>query len=57
MPVMSSTKTWQLHRRLAHTAFSPEAVKKYYGAQEDIAVLLSLALIEEPERFIDHVRL
>ncbi|KAJ7133367.1 cytochrome P450 [Mycena epipterygia] len=57
MPAMSCNKTWHQHRRLAHTAFSPEAVKKYYGAQEDIAVLLSLALIEEPERFIDHVRL
>jgi cytochrome P450 len=54
---MSCTKTWHQHRRLAHTAFGPEAVKKYYGAQEDIAVLLSLALVEEPEEFIHHVRL
>ncbi|KAJ7644817.1 cytochrome P450 [Roridomyces roridus] len=57
MPVMSSTKTWQLHRRLAHTAFSPEAVKKYHRSQEDIAVLTSLAFANYPKRFIDHVRL
>ncbi|KAJ7083067.1 cytochrome P450 [Mycena belliarum] len=57
MPVMSSTKAWHQQRRIANAAFSAEAVKKYYGIQEDIAVLLTLALIEEPDRFIDHVRL
>ncbi|KAJ7810310.1 cytochrome P450 [Mycena olivaceomarginata] len=57
MAIMSSTRTWRYHRRLAHIAFSPESVKKYYGTQEDIAVLMTRGIIDEPEHFIDHIRL
>ena len=55
--MMPSTKVWRLHRKLTHTAFGQESVKKYYTAQEDIAVLLNVALIDEPEHFVDHIRL
>ncbi|KAI0087992.1 cytochrome P450 [Irpex rosettiformis] len=57
MAMMSNTKTWQLHRKLAHTAFSQESVKKYMPIQENIATLMSLAFLADPEHFIDHVRL
>ncbi|KAI0086795.1 cytochrome P450 [Irpex rosettiformis] len=57
MAMMSNTKVWQLHRKLAHTAFSQESVKKYYTAQEDISILLNIAIINSPEHFVDHVRL
>jgi cytochrome P450 len=57
MALMSNTKTWQQHRRLAHIAFSPESVKKYYRTQEDISVLMARGIVDEPEHFIDHVRL
>jgi cytochrome P450 len=57
MALMSNNKVWQMHRKLAHTALNPESVKKYHTAQEDIAILLNIALIEHPEHFIDHIRL
>ncbi|KAI0812779.1 cytochrome P450, partial [Irpex lacteus] len=57
MAMMSNTKTWQLHRKLAHTAFSQESVKKYQPTQEDVAILMSTSFLEDPEHFIDHVRL
>lgn len=57
MAMMSNTKTWQMHRKLAHTAFSQESVKKFIPVQEEIAALMGLAFIEDPENFIDHVRL
>ena len=55
--MMSNTDVWRLHRKLTHTAFSQESVRKYVTAQEDIAILLNIGLIDSPEHFVDHVRL
>ncbi|KAJ7577364.1 cytochrome P450 [Mycena floridula] len=57
LSAMSATKMWQHHRRLAHMALSPESVRKYHGTQEDITALMILAMLNNPKRFIDHVRL
>jgi cytochrome P450 len=57
MGVMSATKFWQQQRRLVHLGFSSESVKKYITAQEDVASLLSKALIDDPTHFVEHIRL
>ena len=46
-----------MQRKLAHSALSPAAVKKYYTIQEDLAAILAKQLIDSPEDFFDHIRL
>ncbi|EED79605.1 predicted protein, partial [Postia placenta Mad-698-R] len=57
MPLLPYGEEWRAHRRLAHTALSPAAVKRYHGVQEDLAALLCQRLLQSPEDFFNHVRL
>ncbi|KAI0635409.1 cytochrome P450 [Trametes polyzona] len=57
MALMSYTDEWKAHRRLAHVALSPNAVKRYHVVQEDLAALLSQAFVDNPEDFFSQVRL
>jgi cytochrome P450 len=57
MPLLSNNAAWREQRKLAHTALSPTAVKRYYIVQEDLAALLCQQFLDEPEHFFDHVRL
>ncbi|OBZ74343.1 O-methylsterigmatocystin oxidoreductase [Grifola frondosa] len=57
MPLLPYGKEWREHRKLAHVALSPAAVKKYHGVQEDIAALMNRDFLDRPEDFFSHVRL
>ncbi|EED84236.1 predicted protein, partial [Postia placenta Mad-698-R] len=57
MPLLPYGEEWRAHRRLAHSALSPTAVRRYHGIQEDMAALLCMRLLREPEAFFSHVRL
>ncbi|KAF5370376.1 hypothetical protein D9758_006898 [Tetrapyrgos nigripes] len=57
MPLLPYGTEWRAHRKLAHVALNQNAVKVYHSAQEDLAVLLSKALVDKPENFFSHVRL
>ncbi|KAJ3552582.1 hypothetical protein NM688_g4079 [Phlebia brevispora] len=57
MPLLSYDDEWRAHRKLAHNALSPSAVRRYHTTQEDLAALLGQQLLNEPEDFFTHVRL
>ncbi|KAI0704573.1 cytochrome P450 [Earliella scabrosa] len=57
MPLLPYREEWRMQRKLAHSALSPAAVKKYYTIQEDLAAILAKQLIDSPEDFFDHIRL
>lgn len=48
---------WRAHRKLAHLALSPAAVKQYHTMQEDIAAFLGKGLLDNPEDFFALVRM
>ncbi|KAK7044190.1 hypothetical protein VNI00_007910 [Paramarasmius palmivorus] len=48
---------WREHRRLAHTALNPTAVKQYHNTQQRIATLLCKGLLDRPEDFHSLARL
>ena len=48
---------WRQQRKFAHRGMSPEAVKKYFGFQEDAATVLLKSLVEAPKDFLTHLRL
>ncbi|KAG5650435.1 hypothetical protein H0H81_012286 [Sphagnurus paluster] len=50
-------KEWREHRKLAHIALSPTALKEYHAIQEDLSALLNQALLDNPEDFSAHIRL
>ncbi|RPD52531.1 cytochrome P450 [Lentinus tigrinus ALCF2SS1-7] len=56
-PLLSYNDEWRIHRKLAHSALGPNAIRQYYHIQEDLAALLSQQFLEAPEKFVDHVRL
>jgi cytochrome P450 len=49
--------TWREHRKLARMALSPDAVKKYHKAQEDIVAMFISSLLEQPADFASQLRL
>lgn len=57
MPLLPYGEEWRIQRKLAHSALSPSAVKKYYTIQEDLAAILGKQLLDNPEEFFDHIRL
>lgn len=57
MPLLPYDDEWRAHRKLAHNALSPSAVKRYHTVQEDLAALLGQELLSEPRDFFSHVRL
>jgi len=57
MAVINYGKTWAEHGKLTHIAFSPEAVKQYYRAQEHITLLLLQGLLDTPQKFNSLLRL
>ncbi|PCH34875.1 cytochrome P450 [Wolfiporia cocos MD-104 SS10] len=57
VPLLPYGEEWRAHRKLAHTALSPTAVKKYHIIQEDFAALLCNDLLSKPEDFFSLVRL
>ncbi|TFK38918.1 cytochrome P450 [Crucibulum laeve] len=57
VPLLPYDKEWREHRKLAHLALSPTAVKRFTGVQEDLAALLNKMLMDNPDNFFDHVRL
>ncbi|KAK7461271.1 hypothetical protein VKT23_008447 [Stygiomarasmius scandens] len=57
MPLLPYGKEWREHRKLAHVALSPTAVKKYHIVQEDLAALMMKDFLNEPQDFFSHVRL
>ncbi|KDQ61306.1 hypothetical protein JAAARDRAFT_152482 [Jaapia argillacea MUCL 33604] len=57
MPLLPYGKEWREHRKLAHVALSPTAVKKYHGIQEDLAASMMKDFLEKPKDFFEHVRL
>ncbi|KAI0635410.1 cytochrome P450 [Trametes polyzona] len=48
---------WKAHRRLAHIALSPNAVRQYYTVQEDLAASLCQAIVDDPEDFCSQIKL
>lgn len=57
MPLHPYGSVWKLHRRLAHSALSPEAVKRYHLLQEDAAAILNRSLCETRASVCDKIRL
>ncbi|KAI0666405.1 cytochrome P450 [Trametes maxima] len=57
MPLLPYDDDWRAQRKLAHAALSPSAVKQYHLIQEDLAALLSEALLDRPNDLHDHMRL
>lgn len=57
MPLLPYGEEWRLQRKLAHAALSSSEVKKYYTVQEDLAAILAKQLLEDPEGFVDYIRL
>ncbi|KAI0764639.1 cytochrome P450 [Fomes fomentarius] len=57
MPLLPYGEEWRLQRKLAHAALSPSEVKKYCTIQEDLAAILAEQLLEDPEGFVDYIRL
>ena len=57
MPLLPCKEEWRAHRKLAHTALNPTAVKRYHVIQEDLAAILSKEILETPEDFFSLVRL
>ncbi|KDQ29819.1 hypothetical protein PLEOSDRAFT_1039344 [Pleurotus ostreatus PC15] len=56
-PLLPCDDVWKLHRKLARTALSPDAIKKYHIVQEDIAALLNKSLCDDPDDFRQNFRL
>ncbi|KAF7432586.1 hypothetical protein PC9H_004528 [Pleurotus ostreatus] len=56
-PLLPCDDVWKLHRKLARTALSPDAIKKYHIVQEDIAALLNKSLCDDPDDFRQTFRL
>ncbi|KAJ7223154.1 cytochrome P450 [Mycena pura] len=54
MPLLPYGNEWRAHRKLAHVALSPGAVKQYHELQEDLAALLNKAILNKPEEFFSH---
>lgn len=54
--LMSYSKTWLLHRRLARFALNNEANKKYYTIQEQVARTMCQSLIDDPANPAESVR-
>lgn len=57
MPLLPYGPEWRAHRRLAHIALSPAAVRKFHRAQEDIAALFFQGLLNTPDDFFALMRL
>jgi cytochrome P450 len=57
MPMLQYGSTWREHRKLARTALSPDAVKKYHKVQEDIVAMFVNSLLEQPADFVSQLRL
>ncbi|KAI0743770.1 cytochrome P450 [Daedaleopsis nitida] len=56
-PLLRYGDDWRMHRKLEHSALGPAAVKQYQPIQEDLAALLAKQMLDDPEGFVDHVRL
>lgn len=48
---------WKLHRKFTRLALSPDAVKSHVPTLENVAELLKVALLNDPTKFDNHVRL
>lgn len=57
MPLLQYDHQWRLQRKLARTALSPDAVKKYHHIQAKLAALMCQSFLENPVKFRDHIRL
>ena len=57
MIMMNYGRTWREHRKLIHVALGPEAIRKYYRVQEQMASLLLIGLLEAPQNFDSLFRL
>ncbi|KAI0739410.1 cytochrome P450 [Daedaleopsis nitida] len=57
MPLLPYGEEWRIQRKLAHSALSPSAVRKYYTIQEDLAATLGKQLLDNPDDFFNHIRL
>ncbi|KAG1726072.1 cytochrome P450 [Suillus paluster] len=57
MPMLQYGTTWREHRKLSRMALSPDAVKKYYGVQEDTIAMYVDTLLEHPMDFASQLRL
>lgn len=56
-PLHKYGEDWRIHRKLQHSALGPAAVKQYQSVQEDLIALMAKQFLDEPDSFIDHVRL
>jgi hypothetical protein len=57
IPLLPYGHTLKQHRKLCHTALSPDAVKKYYNLQQDAVLEFLNTLQENPQNFIHELRL
>ncbi|KAF8885234.1 cytochrome P450 [Gymnopilus junonius] len=57
MPLLQYDDKWRLQRKLARTALSGDAVKKYHGVQSHVAALMCNSFLTDPAHFRDHTRL
>lgn len=57
MPLRMHDHGWKLQRKLARTAMSLDAVKKYHPLLEDVAAMLCESLRVDPGTFTHHIRL
>ncbi|EIM80937.1 cytochrome P450 [Stereum hirsutum FP-91666 SS1] len=57
MPMLPYGREWREQRKLAHVALNPSAVRKYHIVQENLASVLALGILTNPEGFFDNVRL
>lgn len=54
---MSNTEEWKKYRRVFMSKFGPGNVHIYDPVQENASHELLQRLLEEPEEFLDHIRL
>ncbi|KAF9489452.1 cytochrome P450 [Pleurotus eryngii] len=57
MPLRMHDHGWKLQRKLARSAMSLDAVKRYHPLLEEVATMLSESLRVDPETFTHHIRL
>jgi cytochrome P450 len=57
MPMLKYGPMWKKHRRLANTALSIAAVKKYHNLQQEITAMYLNSLIDAPKQFAPQLRL
>ncbi|KAH7909763.1 cytochrome P450, partial [Hygrophoropsis aurantiaca] len=57
IPMLQGGAAWRQQRKMAHTALSSEAVKKYHTVQENFVAMYVNSLIDKPEDFIAQLRL